>query len=646
MNPRTLAALLISVVLLLAGGYATAAAEPPASLPTPHPPAARGAASLTPGDVDAWLDGLLPAAIDAAGIPGATVAVVKDGKVVTTRGYGYADLERRLPVDPDRTLFRIGSVSKTFTATAVLQLVADGRLDLDTDIARHLDFRLPRRFDEPITLRHLLSHTAGFEERIRGLIGTESTPLRNAVAVDPPEQLYRPGTVPAYSNYGYSLAGYIVGRVSGMSYEDYVQTRVIDKAGLINSTVRQPLPAGFAERLALGYPATGRPPIPFEMVADAPAGAVSATGGDLARYLLAHLDGRLLDPATAELLGRPALDATTLGTLAEGPRMTLGFFQEDRNGHRILGHGGDTTVFHSHLQLYPDDATGIAVSFNGSGRTGVETVQLRQSILDGFADRYFPADRPATQPGTPTAHEHAALAAGSYKASRSTESTFLAALGLIGQTRLTAQPDGTLLVTPGLENPEPTTFTEVRPWVWQEVGGQRVITMRVVDSKVEAIGFAGAFALLPVPPLLSSGVVLPALLGALTVLALGLVAVPARALIRRRYGIAANPAPGGVIRVLTRIGAGCALLATTAWLIMIQLIMGFTTVPEPVIRGVQAIQAAANLAVVPAVIMVVQHVRQRAGAARIAGSALVALALITVALVSGAANLLAPSVSY
>lgn len=646
MNVRTLVAALIGVALLLAGGSVPAAAEPPAGLPTPNPAAARGAADLTTRDVNAWLDGLLPAALDASGIPGAAVAVVKDGKVVTTRGFGYADLERRQPVDPEATLFRIGSVSKTFTATAVLQLVADGKLDLDADVARFLDFPLPRRFDEPITLRHLLTHTAGFEERIRGLIGTEPTPLRDSVAIDPPEQLYRPGTVPAYSNYGYSLAGYIVERVSGMPYDDYVQRHVIERAGMISSTVRQPLPAGFAERQAQGYPAGGQPPIPFEMVADAPAGAVSATASDLARYLLAQLDGRLLDPATTELLQQPALDASTLGTLAEGPRMTLGFFEEDRNGRRILGHGGDTIVFHSHLQILPDDATGIAVSFNGSGRTGVETLQLRQSILDGFADRYFPPAEPPVQQSTPTAQEHAQLAAGSYQASRSTASTFMAALGLVGQTRLTAQPDGTLLATPGLENPEPTTFVEVRPWVWQEVGGQRVMTMRVVDGKVEAIGFGGAFALLPVPAVLSTGVVAPALIIALGVLTVGLLAVPAGALIRRRYGIAAAPSTSGVVRLLTRIGAGCALLAAAGWMIMIQLIMGFTTVPEPVIRGVQLLQAAANLAVVPAVIMVVLNVRRRAGASRIVGSVLIALALLTVALISGAANLLAPSVSY
>ncbi|MBM0278541.1 serine hydrolase domain-containing protein, partial [Micromonospora tarensis] len=358
--------------------------------------------ALTGSDVDAWLDGLLPAALDRTDIAGATVAVVHHGKIVSVRGYGYADTGRAgvgaVPVDPDRHLFRMGSVSKLVTATAVLQLVQSGQLDLDADVETYLDFDLPRRFERAVTLRHLLTHTAGFEERISGLIGTDGSAveLRRALVTDPPEQIYQPGTVPAYSNYGNALAGYIVERVSGTRFEEYVQRNILDRAGMPSSTFEQPLPAPLRDRMSKGYDTSAAPAAPFEIVGTPPPGALSAPATDMARFMLAQLGepvgfAPLLDQPTRELMQRPALDATSLGTLADGPRMTLGFFEENRNGHRILGHGGDTNYFHSHLQIYPDDRAGIFLSLNSTGSGALDSHDLRQSVVNGFADRYFPA---------------------------------------------------------------------------------------------------------------------------------------------------------------------------------------------------------------------------------------------------------------
>jgi CubicO group peptidase (beta-lactamase class C family) len=332
---------------------------------------------------------------------------VHDGALLTARGYGWADTGADggdpVPVDPERTLFRPGSVSKLVTATAVLQLVQSGDVDLDTDVAAYLDFEVPRAFDEPITLRHLLTHTAGFEERVGGLIGAEGTPvdLRAALAGEPPEQVYRPGTVPAYSNYGNSLAGYVVEHVSGQPFEEYVRDHVLEPAGMTSATFEQPVPEHLRDRLAEGYATSSSPSVGFEVVGTPPAGALSASATDMAAFMLAQLGEpitgqQVLDADTRALMQEPALDAGSLGTLADGPRMTLGFFQEDRNGHRIVGHGGDTQFFHSHLQLYPDERTGIFVSVNGSGEGAMDSLELREQLMHGFADRYFPA---VTSPG-------------------------------------------------------------------------------------------------------------------------------------------------------------------------------------------------------------------------------------------------------
>ncbi len=116
-------------------------------------------------DLEAFLDGVLAAEMRSHSIASATVSVVKDGELFFAKGYGYADRESRRPVDPERTLFRPGSISKLFTWTAVMQLVEQGKIDLDADVNEYLtDFRIPDTFPEPITMEHLMTHTPGFED--------------------------------------------------------------------------------------------------------------------------------------------------------------------------------------------------------------------------------------------------------------------------------------------------------------------------------------------------------------------------------------------------------------------------------------------------------------------------------------------------
>jgi CubicO group peptidase (beta-lactamase class C family) len=662
---RTLAALGLTALLsgALAGCAAGAATPtPPPALTAPVALADGGAgtaASTAPGieraDVDAWLDGLLPAALERTGIPGAAVAVVHDGEIVTARGYGWADTGTEsgapVPVDPDDTLFRPGSVSKLVTATAVLQVVEAGDVDLDTDVAEYVDVDVPRSFDDPVTLRHLLTHTAGFEERVGGLIGAEGTTvdLRDALATAPPEQVYRPGTVPAYSNYGNALAGYVVERVSGQPFKDYVAEHVLAPAGMTSSTFAQPVPPALRDRLALGYGTPDGPAAGFEVVGTPPAGALSAPATDIARFMLAQLGEpvtgeALLGDDTRALLQSPALDEDALGTLADGSRMTLGFFQEDRNGHRIVGHGGDTNVFHAHLQLYPDDRTGVYVSVNGSGRGGLDSLELRERLMHGFTDRYFPGPAATSRVDVETAREHAAQAAGTYTDSRAMHSTFLAVTGLLGPTHVTAQDDGRILVVPGPLNDRPVLYEEVEPWVWQEVGGQRTIAARVVDGQVEAIGYDSAFTLLRAGA--ATDVAVPVLVVSAAVLVIGLLAWPVGAVVRRvRHSGPADRAGRGA-RVLTRVASAAAVFALVGWAAVVTTVMGLQEVPAGGIRVLQALQVLGVLGLVPAAARVVGDVRRRAGWWRVAGSVAVLLALAAVAWFALTYRLIAPSVSY
>ncbi|MFM7785607.1 MAG: serine hydrolase domain-containing protein, partial [Gammaproteobacteria bacterium] len=184
-----------------------------------------GARTLNAADAEARLDGFMPYAIARGDVAGAVVTIVKDGQVLVAKGYGYADVEKKTPVDPATTMFRPGSVSKLVTWTAVMQQVEAGKLDLDTDVNTYLDFTLPERDDGPVTLRHILTHTVGFEEQVKGLITEDPAPamsLGEYARNYPPTRIFRAGTTPAYSNYATALAGYLVERASGQSFDDYV----------------------------------------------------------------------------------------------------------------------------------------------------------------------------------------------------------------------------------------------------------------------------------------------------------------------------------------------------------------------------------------------------------------------------------------
>ncbi|HYE87139.1 MAG TPA: serine hydrolase domain-containing protein, partial [Vicinamibacterales bacterium] len=264
----------------------TGASTPPAS-----PAKQAQGRPLTADDVNAWLDGFFPYAIGKANIPGAVVVVVKDGAVLTQRGFGLADVARRRPVDPRRTLFRPGSISKLFTWTAVMQQVEQGRLNLDEDVNRYLDFRIPAYQGKPVTLRNIMTHTAGFEEQAKGIITTKREDYKGFESLLKqwvPERVYPAGSTPAYSNYATSLAGYIVQRVSGQPFDDYLDRNIFGPLGMSRSTFRQPLPANLRPLMSEGYRHGKKEPYGFEFVGASPAGSLSATGEDMGRFMIAH----------------------------------------------------------------------------------------------------------------------------------------------------------------------------------------------------------------------------------------------------------------------------------------------------------------------------------------------------------------------
>ncbi len=541
------------------------AALPARSADAPH--------ELTRADAEAWLEGLLPYALAQGDIAGAAVIIVKDGAVLTARGYGHADVSAGTPVDPDRTLFRTGSVGKLFTWTAVMQLVEAGRLELDRDVNDYLDFRIPPRDGLPVTLRNLMTHTPGFEEAIKSLVTDRPDRLASPeeyLKAWVPGRIYPPGAVPAYSNYGVTLAGYLVERVSGQRYDDYVDRHVFAPLGMTSSTTRQVLPEDFRGRMSRGYLRGSGPPYPFEMFGVSPAGGATTTVVDMGKFMIAWLQG-------GELAGRRILTADTVRRtldtrLAVVPPlngMLLGFFEQGYGGRRIAGHGGDSQYFHSLLSLYPDEGVGVYFAVNSTGRDGAAGT-VRARLMSEFADRYFPELPAAGEIPADTAAEHARLMTGTYMSSRGQTSNFFSALGFLSQLRVTTREDGGLAV-PALRDTsgEPIRWREVAPFVWRQVGGKERLAARVEDGRVASFSVDSVspfLVMLRAPWWKSSAVFTPLLAGAVIVLAVALLAWPISTLLRRHYRLWPVHAgrPGRPWRY-TRIAAGGALTVLAAW---------------------------------------------------------------------------------
>ncbi len=451
----------------------------PAAQPSPAAPAPQVAASqqpLTAADLDAFLDGIVPSQLKRENIAGAVVLVMKDGKVVYQKGYGYADVSKKIPVTPDGTLFRPGSISKLFTWTAVMQQVQAGKIDLHADVNQYLDFKIPAAYPQPITMWNLMTHTAGFEEAIKDLISKgDRNPfsLHDYLVSHMPERVYPPGTIPAYSNYGATLAGYIVQRVSGMPFDDYVEKNIFTPLEMTHTTFRQPVSDALRPMNSAGYALGSGPAKPFEIVAAEPAGSATTSAADIAHFMLAQLQGgeyngtSILSPSTTALMHSPQFAADP--TL---PHMCLGFYEETRNGHRIIGHAGDTQYFHSDLHLIQDQNLGFFVSYNSAGRGEISP---RTELFHAFLDRYFPYTVPPVSAQANAMHD-AQLVAGEYIGSRRPVTSVLSFFGFLSNPVVVPGKDGILTVK-GFKgaNQVPKTYVEIGPLLYREQEGQDLI---------------------------------------------------------------------------------------------------------------------------------------------------------------------------
>ena len=449
----SLTVLLMLVILSSTGGSAAALAREAPAAPSP------GGGPTDPAELESFMDGLLAKEMEENHVAGAAVSVVKDGALFFAKGYGYADLEKKIPVDAEQTLFRIGSVTKLFTWTAVMQLAGQGKLDLDADINTYLDFRIPDTYPQPITLKHLMTHTAGFEDRHVDMVTLKEEdprPPREWLASHIPARVRPPGEIAAYSNYGAALAGYIVARVSGQPYGQYVQEHILDPLGMQSSTILSPMPADLRARESVGYlyqdGAFQVFPRLSSVVALYPIGAMEATVTDMARFMIAHLqDGSYSD---ADIAGARILEEGTArqmhGTLyTPDPRIlgtTYGFFDFSDNGQRTIGHSGTAEPMHTLLLLLPDQNLGVFVAYNSLDAG--DLINQHFGFQRAFFDHYYPA--PPVEPIQPPADfaKRAGRFVGAYRYTQNAQTTLEKYFALLSPTVYVKDPgDGTLLIS-------------------------------------------------------------------------------------------------------------------------------------------------------------------------------------------------------
>ncbi len=483
----TLMCWLVLATLLLgsAWGSVHAAAN---SVPQPLSvaPLAGGAGPTDPEEVRRFLEPLFVDALATRGIGNAAFVLVGDGKELFKSGYGYADQAKKQPIDPDRSIYFAASLGKLFVATAVMQLVEQGKLDLDADVNSYLKhFQIEKNYTKPVTLANLLTHTGGFEDSFLGAImpaGGHISPLGEYLA----SHLRRampPGEQFSYSNYGMALAGYIVEEVSGASFDQYVELHIFTSLGMSLSSFRQPLPTDLLTHL-VGYEPGYMP----ETLIPYPAGSLATTPHDMAQFLIAHLNG-------GSLGDKHMLGATTERLMQQEhftpypgmPGVAYGFFESFMNRQHVLFHTGDRG-HHSLLFLLPDHRLGFYLVYSTS--SDEQSAAFRELLAQKFMDHYYPTPTKFTLPQPPTGFQQRAdRFVGIYRPNQYARSTLEKITVLPQQIQITNPGNGTLQLQLGMGGSN-IKLVEVQPLLFRAEDGTYVAFYQDATDQITRLAFA------------------------------------------------------------------------------------------------------------------------------------------------------------
>ena len=405
-------------------------------------------------------------------IPGAAFVLVKDGKVIFSKGYGYANLAKKLPVVPEQTVFRVASISKVFTAVAALQVVERGKLNLCANVNRYLTgFKVDDPYPQPVTLAELLTHSAGLDDSVIGIAARRSSrvvPLGTFLARQIPPIMMPPGKIYSYSSFGVSLEGYLVQKTSGEPFDAYVEKNILHPLDMRDSGFQ--LTPHLAAHLATGYEyhrgSYVRQPIDYFNIG--PAVGLYSTAADMSHFLIAQMDGGQY--GGARILSEESVSEMLVRQFTDDPRLagrTFGFYERFVNGSRAIGHGGNIRGFASLLILVPEGHVGFILVFNR------DESRFEEDFIQSFFDRFYPAKNNPMPAGTlRLSAAELQKFTGNYRSNPYSRRTFEKLITLYWQFRITANPDGSLQFHYPHEFMPSERWTALSPDYFLSSGGQ------------------------------------------------------------------------------------------------------------------------------------------------------------------------------
>lgn len=464
------------------------------------------ASELTPSgvaidDIESIVDGIMEDEIGVT-VPGSAIVVVKDGEIVFSKGYGLAVVEDGVEVNSSTTVFEIGSISKTFTWTAIMQLVDQGKIALEDDIREYIGYdRLELKFEKPITIKDLMNHSAGFEENASEMMTFKK---ENLIPLDvwvskehQPAQVYEPGSTVAYSNFSTDIAGLIVEIVSGEKFEEYISNHIFIPLGMNSSTayanydsfeiVKANKASGY------GYVDGEFQLMPENFLNEAPAGSIKSTVEDMGRFMIGLL-GESAQGGSSLYSNREFALSTYGNTLevdGDMPSIAHGFWAREEGGVRILEHGGNTTNFSAFMSIVPNENFGICVLTNlASENSGVRT-EVVNELTAKFNHNAVPIE----------VSENRMDLSGNYSSARMIHSNFLSSIYLMSGDSIAVKDLNNGYVDVSFEV-EPTAsyrYAEIAPYIYERTdselsyfdrGGGSISHLKFIlsdDGKVESI---------------------------------------------------------------------------------------------------------------------------------------------------------------
>ena len=408
--------------------------------------------------------------------PGAAVAVIKNGEVAFSGTYGLSDIENNTPVTAD-TVFEYGSISKLFVWVSAMQLVEQGRLDLDTDIRTYLpdDFNQKWKTNYPITMRQIMNHSAGYGEYPFDLIlseRTEETSLEEALLSAHPAQFFEPGSASAYSNYATALAGYVVECIAGQEFYRYQKENIFDKIGM-NTAAGHPYwedNIGILEDKAQGYTKDKKGNFNnfgWSYIGLYPAGSINGTLNDLTKFTIALMPDGTASPLfqnqeTLNTMLTPSYSEDSSGT-------AHGFFELDSATAPAFAHGGNTIAFSALLLFVPEEQFGLVMLTNTSNET---------DILYGLSNLLIgnkPLEQPDSGQEMPDAHD----LAGNYVPMRRYEKTLMEFSNYLSVANVQAIDNNTLRLNMSTISGE---YVQTAPYVFEATENSDPIIRSVLSK--------------------------------------------------------------------------------------------------------------------------------------------------------------------